>query len=66
MEGLGGYYVNEINQRKTNTVHYHLYVESKNLKQISEYNKKETDLQIYINNKLVVTSGEQEGGRNKI
>ena len=46
MEGLGGYYVNEINQRKTNTVHYHLYVESKNLKQISEYNKKETDSQI--------------------
>ena len=36
----------EISQRKTNTVHYCLHVESKKMKQMDEYNKTETDSQI--------------------
>ena len=51
--------LSEISQRKTNTVCYHIYVESKKrIQQISEYNKKERDTE----NKLVVTSGERKGG----
>ena len=56
---LKGIMLSEINQRKTNTVCYHFYVDSKT--KISEYNKninKLTD----IENKLVVTSGEREEG----
>ena len=34
------------------------------MKQMSEYNKRETDLQI-IANKLVATSGETKQGRSK-
>ena len=37
-----GYYVTEINQRKTNTTWVHLYVESK--KENKQANKTETDL----------------------
>ena len=37
---LEGIMLSEISQRKTNTVYY-LYVESKKIKQIHEYNKKE-------------------------
>ena len=29
MDGLGGYYASKISQTKTNTVCYHLYMESK-------------------------------------
>ena len=46
-------------QQKTNTVHNHLYVESRKLRQMSEYNKTEADLE----NKLVVQweDGREEG-----
>ena len=37
----------EINQIMINTACYHLYVESKNIKQLNKYNKKETDSYIY-------------------
>ena len=37
-------------------------MESKKIQQTSEYNKKATDSQINLENKLVVTSGEREGG----
>ena len=53
--------LSEISQRKTNAIWYQLYVESKKTQQTSEYNKKETDSN--SENKLVVTSGEREGGR---
>ena len=59
MDGLGEHYakwnkslislsimLSQIRQRKTNTVWYHLYVESKKTQQTSEYNIKETDSQI--------------------
>ena len=54
--------LSEISQRNTNTVWYHLQVESK-IKQTREYNKKETDSD--IEKKLVVTSGGREEGRGK-
>ena len=49
----------ETSQQKTNTVHNHLYVESRKLRQMSEYNKTEADLE----NKLVVQweDGREEG-----
>ena len=43
---LKGVMPSEISQRKTNTVWYHLYVESKNLQQTSQYNVKEADSHI--------------------
>ena len=43
---LEGIILSDISQTKTNTVCYHLYVESKKIKQTKEYNKKETDSQI--------------------
>ena len=36
---LEGIVLSEIRQRKTDTVCYHLYVESKKIKQTNEYNK---------------------------
>ena len=39
--------LSETSQRKTNTVWYNLYMESKNIKLTSEYNKKETDRENY-------------------
>ena len=42
---LEGIMLSEINQTKTNTVCYHLYVESKIRKQTSEYSNKEIELQ---------------------
>ena len=42
---LEGIVFSEIRQRKTNTVQYHLYVESKTSK-TNEHNKKEADSQI--------------------
>ena len=39
---LGGIMLSGISQRKTNTM-YNLYMESKKIKQTSEYNKTETD-----------------------
>ena len=64
MDGLGGHYakVKEVRQRKTNTVWYHLYMESKNI-QTSEYYKKKDRL-TDIENKLVVTRGAREGRAN--
>ena len=37
---LEGIMLSKTSQTKTNTVWYHLYVKSKKLQQISEYNKK--------------------------
>ena len=51
--------LSEVRQRKTNTVHYHLQVEPKKNK-MNEYNKKNRLMD--IEKKLVVTSGEKEGG----
>ena len=56
----------EIHQTMINTACYHLYVESKNIKQLNKYNKKETDSYIYIQNKLVITSVERDGGGAKL
>ena len=64
--------LSEINQRKTNTIQYHLYVESKKIQKTSEYNKKEIHPLIYAENKVMVTRGEwgekqyrSEGGRGE-
>ena len=43
---LEGIRLSVLSQTKTNTVWYHLYVESKNIQQPSEYNKKEADSQV--------------------
>ena len=43
---LEGIVVSEISQTKTNTVGYHLYMESKKIQQTTEYNKKEGESQI--------------------
>ena len=51
---LEGIMLSEISQRKTNTVYY-LYVESKKIKHIHEYNKKE------IHRYRAQTSGYQWG-----
>ena len=53
--------------RERHTVCFDLYVESKKYtseKKTSEYNKKEADTD--IEKKLVITSGEREGGRGNI
>ena len=55
--------LSEINQTKTNTI-YHLYVKSKKIQQTSEYNKKKASRCTDMENKLVRTSGEREGGRD--
>ena len=44
---------------------FHLYVEPKKIQHTSEYNKKRSRL-TDVGNKLVVTSGEREGGRGNI
>ena len=51
----------KVKQRKSNTICFHLDVHSKKRK--NDYNKTESDSQIYTVNKLVVASGEREGGR---
>ena len=38
---LEGIILSVISQRKTNTACFHLYVESKKIKQVNEYNKTE-------------------------
>ena len=55
--------LSEITQTKTNTVWYHLYVESKKYNQIVNIAKRNglTDME----NKLVVTSRESEKKRGK-
>ena len=45
MGGLGRYYALQHKSRQTNTVLYHLYMESKKTQHASEYHKKETDSQ---------------------
>ena len=57
-DGPGGHYACEISQRKTNTVRYHLCVESK--KENKQMNIAE---QTDIENKPVVTTGNKEAGR---
>ena len=55
--------LSEINQRKTNAIWYHLYMESKKYnKVVNIIRNKQTP---NIENKLVVTSGEREEGRSK-
>ena len=51
---LEGIRLSELSQRKTNTAYY-LYVESKKIKQIHEYNKKE------VHRYRAQTSGYQRG-----
>ena len=48
----------EVNQRKTNTVRYHLQWNLK-IKQTNEHNKTETDADVEDN--LLVTNGERDG-----
>ena len=56
-DGPGGHYACEISQRKTNSVHYQLCVESK--KENKQMNiAQQTD----IENKSVVTTGNKEVG----
>lgn len=52
-------------QNKTNTVCYHLFVESEKYKKQINANKKEADSQV-IENKLVVSSQEREGQRGNL
>jgi len=40
---MGSITLNEVIQRKTNTVHLHLYVKSKKVQQSNKYKKVETD-----------------------
>lgn len=61
--GLEDIILCEMLDKKTNTVCYHLYVESKRSK-TSEYSKREIDP--YMENKLAVTSGEREEQKGKI
>ena len=64
MEWVGITFSEVSQQRKTNTVCYHLYVESKKIK-LNELKKKQNRF-TYIENKLLVTSKEREGRRGKI
>ena len=51
MDGLGGYNAKwNKSERKTNTVWYHLYVESKKYNKIVKINTNEADLQIQQTN----------------
>ena len=52
---LEGLMLSEISQRKTNTVWYHLYVESKKYNKLVNITKRSRPTD--IENKLVVTSG---------
>ena len=52
-----------VRQRKTNTVCYHLYVESKRIKQMNIQNRNRF---AHIDYKLVFTSRHKEGGSSKI
>ena len=56
---LEGITLSEISQAETNTVWFHLYVESK--KQMNKHNKTETDLQIQV-----VARRDGGGGRKEI
>ena len=42
MDGFGGHYVSEISQIKTNTLWYHLYMESKKYNKLVTTTKKKT------------------------
>lgn len=57
---MNGIMLGEISQRETNTIWFHLHVESK--KQVNQYNKIETDSD--TQNKLVAI-GERVGGGNE-
>ena len=51
MDGLGGYNAKwNKSERKTNTVWYHLYVESKKYNKLVKINTNEADLQIQQTN----------------
>ena len=56
------YLMKFVRQRKTNIVCYHLQIESKKIKENNEYNKAETDSQVYrTDQQLPVGSGREEG-----
>ena len=61
---LEGLMLSEISQRKTNTVWYHLYVESKKYNKLVNITKRSRPTD--IENKLVVTSGEGYGRMGEI
>lgn len=54
--------LNKIIQTKTNAIHYHI-CGLQTIKQMNEYNKTETNTD--TGNKLMVTSGETEGRKDK-
>ena len=55
--------VNEISQRKSNTVRYHLYAESKHT--TNERIQQKRSRLTYTKNKAVVTSGEMGEGHHR-
>ena len=55
--------LNEVTQTKTNTIWYHLYVESKNMYKLT-YLLNRNQL-TYIENKLTVTKREMRKGKDK-
>ena len=61
-----GLMLSEVSHTKTNTLHFHLFVESKKkkIRQMNKYNKPEKDID--TENKLVVTRTERSRGRSKI
>ena len=54
--------LHEISQRKTNTVSYPLYAESKKIQQIREYSKKKRNIFADTENILWLPMGEEWGG----
>ena len=64
MDRFQGILLSEISQTGRQILHNITYTWNLKIKQIREYNKKETDSD--VENKLVATSGEKEGGRCKI
>ena len=54
--------LSEVGQTKTDTICYHLYVESKEMTQINSFVKQKQMKQTHIENKFVIASGEVGGG----
>ena len=52
----------KVRKRKTDTICYHLYVESKEMTQINSFVKQKQMKQTHIENKFVIASGEVRGG----
>ena len=53
--------LSEVSQKKTNIIWYHLYVESKKMMQMNYLHNR--NRLIDIENKLMVTKGDSDGGR---